>query len=581
MTTPRTRGRLAVVGLLVLTAAAVLAPSPPAAADGNEIPGAPPAARDLTAGGDHTCAVVARRAVKCWGAGSSGQLGYGDADNRGDGATEMGNDLPTVSFGLGLQAQSLTAGRAHTCVRSLEGHVACWGDNGDGQLGFGDTENRGDDPGEMGSDLPRVDLGQANGPRFAVAVTAGADHTCALLDTRRVTCWGANADGQLGLGHTANRGDGPGEMGTALTLVALGTGRTVAVIAGGAAHTCALLDDGTVKCWGANASGQLGQGDTDHRGDGPGEMGDALDAVDLGTGRTATGITAGGDTSCALLDDGTVKCWGEGGVGQLGSGATDDLGDGPGEMGDSLLAVDLGSGRSARAVTAGADHTCARRDDGSVVCWGAGASGQLGRGDTAQTGDASGEMGDDLVTAELGSTCAGRAVTVDLSLAQVPTEGADVILGTPAADVVDGLGGNDTICGGGGPDRLNGGDDHDHVFGQDGNDILRGSGGNDTLDGAAGQDGAFGGGGIDRLVGGPGLDRLGGGDQDDLFQGGPGADRLYGGNDDDRMNGDAGNDLLDAGAGDDRLNGDAHRDTCHGRRGADTQSGCEVTTGIP
>ena len=117
-------------------------------------------------------------------------------------------------------------------------------------------------------------------------------------------------------------------MGDALPAVDLGTGRTAKMISAGYAHTCAVLDDDSVKCWGRNNYGQLGFGDTSNRGDGPGEMGDNLDAVDLGTGRTAKMISAGDVHTCAVLDDDSVKCWGDNDYGQLGLGDTSNRGDG-------------------------------------------------------------------------------------------------------------------------------------------------------------------------------------------------------------------------------------------------------------
>jgi E3 ubiquitin-protein ligase HERC3 len=192
----------------------------------------------------------------------------------------------------------------------------------------------------MGDNLPAVDLGTG---RTAQALAAGYNHTCALLDDGTVKCWGWNYTGQLGLGDTSDRGDAPLEMGDDLPAVDLGTGRTAQALAAGYLHTCALLDDGTVKCWGRNNSGQLGLGDTGDRGQVIGEMGDDLPAVDLGTGRTAQALAAGEFHTCALLDDGTVKCWGRNGYGQLGLGDTSDRGDEPVEMGDALPAIYLGS----------------------------------------------------------------------------------------------------------------------------------------------------------------------------------------------------------------------------------------------
>jgi len=131
-------------------------------------------------------------------------------------------------------------------------------------------------------------------------------------------------------------------MGATLPAVDLGPGRTaLQLTAGISLHTCARLDDGSAKCWGSNTSGQLGLGDTQDRGDGPGEMGATLPAVDLGPGRTALQLTAGFQHTCARLDDGSVKCWGFNNVGQLGLGDTQDRGDGPGEMGAALPAVQL------------------------------------------------------------------------------------------------------------------------------------------------------------------------------------------------------------------------------------------------
>ena len=121
------------------------------------------------------------------------------------------------------------------------------------------------------------------------------------------------------------------------------SGITARQIATGSNHTCALLDNATVKCWGENSFGRLGQGDTNDRGDVSGEMGKNLLAIDLGSGRTATQIAAGDFHTCALLDNATVKCWGENSSGQLGQGDTNARGDGPGEMGDLLPPVELES----------------------------------------------------------------------------------------------------------------------------------------------------------------------------------------------------------------------------------------------
>jgi alpha-tubulin suppressor-like RCC1 family protein len=297
-----------------------------------------------------------------------------------------------------------------------DGGVVCWGANQEGQLGLGDTINRGHVPLAAGATFQRVDLGTG---RTATAVSAGGTHTCALLDNGQVKCWGENNVGQLGLGDLSDRGDGPGEMGDALPAVDLGTGRTATAIAAGSLHTCVILDTASVKCWGANALGQLGLGDTVPRGDNGGEMGDALPVVPLGTGRTVTAITAGLDHNCALLDTEQIKCWGANFVGQLGYGDSTDRGDNTLEMGGLLPTVSLGTGFTAQAISAGLVHTCALLGidsstgivpTGRVKCWGGNSQGQLGQGDTVDRGDDPGEMGDNLAVIALGG--ARRAVAL-------------------------------------------------------------------------------------------------------------------------------------------------------------------------
>ncbi|MDQ3716609.1 MAG: hypothetical protein M3381_11445 [Actinomycetota bacterium] len=272
-------------------------------------------------------------------------------------------------------AAELDVGQHHSCAMLAGGDVRCWGYGAEGQLGYASTQNVGDDepPGSVGP----VDLGQG---RTATAISAGGLHTCAILDDRSVRCWGLGVGGRLGYGNTQNVGDDetPGSAGP----VDLGEGRTATAISAGAHGTCAMLDSATVRCWGEGREGSLGYGDREYIGDNetPGSIG----PVDLGEGRTATAISAGRHT-CAVLDGGAVRCWGPNHKGQLGYGNTDRVGDDetPGSAGP----VDLGAGRTATAISAGELHTCARLDDGSVRCWGEGLTGRLGYCNERDIGD--------------------------------------------------------------------------------------------------------------------------------------------------------------------------------------------------
>lgn len=269
------------------------------------------------------CAIVDDGDIKCWGNNQYGQLGIFGNSNSGKTSGSMGEAMEVVDLGVGLKASRISAGRYYMCTLLTNGQTKCWGYNEYGQLGLGDTDSRGnwhDDKGinyQMGDRLLPVDLGTNN---TAMQIDTGAMHSCALLNNGNVKCWGYNNYGQLGLGDTSTRGDSANEMGDYLANIDLGTGRTAIQISVGGYHTCAILDNQKLKCWGANFSGQLGLGDSDNRGDSNNEMGNNLPYIDLGQGRTASKIITGEFHSCAILDNESVKCWGHNYYGQLGLG---------------------------------------------------------------------------------------------------------------------------------------------------------------------------------------------------------------------------------------------------------------------
>jgi alpha-tubulin suppressor-like RCC1 family protein len=242
----------------------------------------------------------------------------------------------------------------------------------------------------MGDALPSVDLGLH---RTASAIATGLTHVCAILDDHSLKCWGDNSYGQLGQGDTATRGDGTLPMGDGLPPIALGTKRTARAVAAGHVHTCSVLDDGSVKCFGGNV-GQLGLGDATDRGRAPNQMGDNLPAVNLGSSLSATTISALFRHVCVTLDDSHGKCWGLNADGQLGLETLNDHGGGPGQMGDALPEISLGRGETPSSTSVGALHTCALLGSAHVKCWGNNDFGQLGLGDTVERGGAPNEMGD-------------------------------------------------------------------------------------------------------------------------------------------------------------------------------------------
>ena len=376
--------------------------------------GAGRSVRAVSTGNAHTCVLLDDNttfgAVKCFGEGDAGRLGSGTTTDVGRSAAAMGDALAVVQLGSGRTAKMIATGAAHTCAVLDNDSVKCWGANDDGQLGLGDTDARGDGALEMGDALATVSLGLATGVRVT-AIAAGDAHTCVMLSTGAVKCWGAGANGRLGTGDEHSRGDEAGEMGASLAAIDLGAGRSAKAISAGGAHTCVVRDTNDVVCWGVGATGRLGTGAEDDIGNEPGEMGAALSSVPLGTGRSAVAISAGASHTCVVLDNASLKCWGDGANGRLGTGNQNALGDQPNELGDSLAAIALGTGRTARAVVAGVAHTCVTLDTFAVKCFGLGTSGRLGSGGTATLGDATNEMGDSLAAVQLGTDLRMQSLT--------------------------------------------------------------------------------------------------------------------------------------------------------------------------
>jgi alpha-tubulin suppressor-like RCC1 family protein len=291
----------------------------------------------------------------------------------------------------------IAAGGHHTCALMATGNVKCWGYNLYGQLGLDDNLSRGRARGQMGSALPEAKF-VGHGPVIQMAL--GLYHTCVLTRDGSVGCWGYNAHGELGLGHTNNIGDQPNEMlPMSLNIPWGGHNTNIVKIAAGWYHTCSINLFGDVRCWGWNNHGQLGtedlvnRGDTTFDGNTP-----TYSAPRLGSGRRAIDIVASIYSTCVLLDNQQVKCWGYNEQGQLGLGlGSADRGGRPGDMGDALPALNLlGTPATMNPVrlVGGRLHHCAVFDDQlRVKCWGYNGTGQLGIGTTQIHGRNPNEMG--------------------------------------------------------------------------------------------------------------------------------------------------------------------------------------------
>ena len=337
----------------------------------------------MSAVGASSCALTSAGAAKCWGLNQYGELGDG---------TTIARNTPVDVVGLGSGVAAISTSFNNTCAIVTGGGVKCWGYNGQRELGDGSTTT---------SNVP-VDVVGLGAP--AVSISTGTEQECVVTDTGGAKCWGDNAVGELGNGSTTPAG-GP--------VAVSGLGSGVAQVAAGDRYSCALTTLGAVKCWGLNTYGELGDSTTT-------DSSSPVDVTGLGSGVTA--ISAGDDQASALMASGTVKCWGRNQWGQLGDGTHVDastpvdvtalgsgvvavssgseatcaitgagalecwghnnwgqLGDGPSGNSDAPVGV-VGLGSGVAAVSVGSSHTCALTVSAAMLCWGFDYDGQLGNG---------------------------------------------------------------------------------------------------------------------------------------------------------------------------------------------------------
>jgi alpha-tubulin suppressor-like RCC1 family protein len=319
----------------------------------------------VVAGARHACAVQADGQVFCWGENNDGEAG--------NGSYISAQTVPHVVYGIAAPDQ-LVAGAEHTCARSPDGSIACWGLNGQGRLGNGTTIDSAQPRPVGGLGMP-TRLGAGDNASFAIVgneahawgagfgttpqligpaldVSSGTAHTCVLAPDRSVRCFGENYRNQLGDGTTMAQP----EPGVTVPGVANATS-----IYARFESTCATLMDGTIKCWGLNGDGRLGIGNTNYM---------------IAMPTSVTGLSnvmklaMGFDASCAIKTDGTLWCWGANYFGQVGDGS----------YRTRPAPVQILGLTGVRDVASGGSHTCAIDAMGKVVCWGLGASGQLGTG---------------------------------------------------------------------------------------------------------------------------------------------------------------------------------------------------------
>jgi len=309
-------------------------PSPPMMPP--PMPIAPPSAPAfgglLDLGGAFTCGSVTGYTLKCWGQNGNRQLGFGSYVQ-----------APRTNVPINQPVTHLATGSMHTCAVG-NGELKCWGRNDNGQCGLGTQTSTVTSPSTVnigGS----VELLDAPGGGYG-------RHTCATLTDGTLKCWGLNAQGQCGIGSSSTyQSNSPATV---------NVGGTVSILKTGGRHTCVVLTDGTLKCWGHNFNGQMGDGTTTQR-DSP---------ITVNVGGAVELLALSDRTTCAKLVGGSLKCWGKNDVGQLGIGTTTE----------SLTPVTVDVGGTVAQIAAGDNHFCVVLTDDTLKCWGYNYYGGLGVG---------------------------------------------------------------------------------------------------------------------------------------------------------------------------------------------------------
>ncbi|GAB4561471.1 MAG: hypothetical protein Tsb0020_09010 [Haliangiales bacterium] len=280
----------------------------------------------VTFGARNTCIINDAGQLFCAGDNSHGQLADGGRDF---------STAPVLIEELGADVAEVVMGSRHACARQHGGEMWCWGENERGQLGTG-VVGKVSLPTPVAVDVATLSLGES--------------HSCALKTDGSAHCWGSNEFGQLGTGGFEYSRAKP----TPLSALRAGVARLAASTA--AEHSCAVMSDGGVKCWGKNHRGQLGDGsESDRRR--PVDVEFDRDGAEFGQ---VTDMCTAPDYSCARKADGTLWCWG------------DEHGRKPRQIADTVAPDGLSCGNT---------HACYVRQDSTVWCFGSNGQGQLGRGE--------------------------------------------------------------------------------------------------------------------------------------------------------------------------------------------------------
>jgi len=281
--------------------------------------------------------------------------GANDMGQLGQGNTNSISNMVNITLTTANHPVDIAVGKHHTCVVTSAGEIECWGQNNFGQLGRGFMCAYGSYSNGCNGNFAVTSPGevQFNGQYGFVEVSVGDTHTCGILENGKVMCWGSNSDGQLG--------DGTNSDSSIPVYVSSAQSIYFTQIDLGKAHSCATNYSGEIYCWGRNSFGQLGDGTIQNR--------LTPTMVNLPIGYSAVSVSSGGDHSCAILNGSQPACWGRNSQGQLGDGTL------LGKLEPRIIQNSAWSGVS--RITAGETQSCVITSNNQVWCWGESSSGMF------------------------------------------------------------------------------------------------------------------------------------------------------------------------------------------------------------